>query len=125
MPFTVAYLGEEHIVRNFHVPLPEQTYALLRAEAERTQVSATTLAREAIDSWLNYRARKARHAAIAAYAAEMAGTDLDPDLEAAGIEHLVKTGQVRERSAEMSTGLIAFQDVRTEHQFDAFDAKDE
>jgi hypothetical protein len=39
--------------------------------------------------------RKARHARVAAYAAEMAGTglDLNPDLEAAGIEHLVKTGK--------------------------------
>ena len=39
--------------------------------------------------------RKARHHQIAAYAAEMAGTeiDLDPDWEAAGIEHLVKTGK--------------------------------
>jgi hypothetical protein len=35
--------------------------------------------------------RKARHDAIAAYAAEMAGTefDLDAQLEAAGIEHWV------------------------------------
>ena len=61
-------------MKNFHVPLPDQTYALLRAEAGRTQVSATTLAREAIDLWLNYQARKARHNAIATYAAEMAGT---------------------------------------------------
>jgi hypothetical protein len=37
--------------------------------------------------------RKARHDQIAAYAAEMAGTefDLDPDLEAAGIEQLIVT----------------------------------
>jgi len=43
---------------------------------------------------LRQQLRKARHEQIAAYAAEMAGTDLDldPDLEAAGIEHLVKTG---------------------------------
>lgn len=84
-------------MKNFHLPLPEQTYTLLRTEAERTQVPATTLAREAIDSWLMCQARKARHAAIAAYAAEMAGTDLDLDraLESAGIERLVKTGRVR------------------------------
>ena len=84
-------------MKNFHVPLPEQTYAQLRAEAERTQVPATTLAREAIDSWLRDQARRERHDAIAAYAAEMAGTplDLDRDLESAGIEHLVKTGRVR------------------------------
>jgi len=39
--------------------------------------------------------RKARHGQIAAYAAEMAGTDLDlaPDLEAAGIECLGETPQ--------------------------------
>ena len=84
-------------MKNFHLPLPEQTYTLLRAEAERTHVPATTLAREAIDSWLKYQARKARHDAIAAYAAEMAGTelDLDHDLESAGIEHLMKPGRVR------------------------------
>ena len=37
------------------------------------------------------RLRRAMHDQIAAYATEMAGTDfdLDPDLEAAGIEHLV------------------------------------
>lgn len=79
-------------MKNFHLPLPEPTYTLLRAEAERTQVPATTLAREAIDSWLKAQARKARHDAIAAYAAEMAGTnlDLDRELESAGISHLMK-----------------------------------
>lgn len=84
-------------MKNFHVPLPEQTYTQLREAAERTQVPATTLAREAIDSWLQDQARRARGDAIAAYAAEMAGTplDLDRDLETAGIEHLIKTGRVR------------------------------
>jgi hypothetical protein len=83
-------------MKNFHLPLPEQTYTMLRAAADRAQVPATTLAREAIDSWLKHQARKARHAAIAAYAAEMAGTDLDidRDLESAGTKHLVKTGRV-------------------------------
>jgi hypothetical protein len=82
-------------MRNFHLPLPEQTYSQLRAEAERAQLPATALAREAIDWWLRQQLRKARHDQIAAYAAEMAGTefDLDPDLEAAGIEHLMKTGK--------------------------------
>ena len=83
-------------MRNFHLPLPEQTYTHLRAEAERAKLPATALAREAIDWWLRQQLRKARHDRIAAYAAEMAGTDLDldPNLEAAGIEHLVKTGKV-------------------------------
>ncbi|HTT60189.1 MAG TPA: hypothetical protein VMG35_00055 [Bryobacteraceae bacterium] len=82
-------------MKNFHLPLPEQTYVRLRAEAERTQVPATTLAREAVDEWLRQQSRKARQDAIAAYATEMAGTylDLDTDLESAGIEHLVKTGK--------------------------------
>jgi len=96
MPLTHGILKvPNEDMKNFHVPLPERTYAELRAEAERTQVPATTLAREAIDWWLRHQLRKARHDAIAAYAAEMAGTnfDLDRDLESAGIEHLLKTGK--------------------------------
>ena len=91
----MAYWRQEHDVRNFHLPLPEQTYSRLRAEAERTQVPATALARDAIDLWLRHQLRKARRDQIAAYAMEMAGTDLDldPVLESAGIEHLVKTGK--------------------------------
>jgi hypothetical protein len=82
-------------MKNFHLPLPEQTYTGLRAEAERTGVPATTLAREAVDSWLRQQFRRARHDAITAYATEMAGRhlDLDADLESAGIEHLVNTGK--------------------------------
>lgn len=80
-------------MKNFHLPLPERTYASLRAEAERTGVPATTLAREAVDWRLRQQFRKARHDAIAAYAAEMAGTplDLDADLECAAIEHILNT----------------------------------
>ena len=82
-------------MKNFHLPLSDQTYARLRSEAERTKVPATSLAREAIDLWLRHNMRRARHEAIAAYAAQIAGTDLDLDfdLEAAGIDHLVKTGK--------------------------------
>ena len=82
-------------MKNFHLPLPEQTYSQLRAEAERTQVPATILAREAIDLWLRHQLRAARHTAIATYASEMAGSsfDLDTDLESAGIEHLLKAGK--------------------------------
>lgn len=84
-----------HAMKNFHLPLPEPIYTQLRAEAERTQVPATALAREAIDSWLKEQARKARRDAIAAYATEVAGTDLDLDraLESAGIDHLVKVSR--------------------------------
>ncbi len=84
-------------MKNFHLPLPEQIYIRLRAEAERTQVPATTLAREAVDGWLRQQSRKARQDAIAAYAKEMAGTslDLDNELESAGIEHLMKTAKTK------------------------------
>ena len=84
-------------MKNFHLPLPEEIYSHLKAEAARAQVPATILAREAIDSWLRQQLRKARHDAIADYAASMAGTniDLDSDLETAGIEHLVKSGRKR------------------------------
>jgi hypothetical protein len=88
----MAYYEQVGAMKNFHLPLPEQTYALLRAAAESSQVPATALAREAIEAWLRGQARKARYNAIAAYAADAAGTDLDldRDLESAGIEHLIK-----------------------------------
>ena len=84
-------------MKNFHLPLPEQTYLGLRAEAERTGVPATTLAREAVDWWLRQQRRKARHDAIAAYATEMAGTplDLDAGLESAAIEHILNASKAR------------------------------
>jgi hypothetical protein len=82
-------------MKNFHLPLPDRTWGELRAEAERAQLPATTLAREAIDRWLREQARTARRDGIAAWAAEMAGThfDLDPDLESAAIEQLVHAGK--------------------------------
>jgi hypothetical protein len=60
----------------------------------RSKAPATTLARETIDFWFRQQLRKARQHAIAAYAAEAAGTvlDLDADLGAAGIEHFTRTG---------------------------------
>ena len=84
--------NENPTMKNFHLPLPEDTYAHLRAEAERMQIPATTLAREAVVWWLRQQARQARRDAIEAYATENAGThlDLDSDLESAAIEHLVK-----------------------------------
>jgi len=82
-------------MKNFHVPLPDETYDHLRIAAERSKVPATALAREAIDFWLREQARKARHDAIVAFAAQAAGTslDLDEELESTGIEHLVKAGK--------------------------------
>jgi hypothetical protein len=93
----MAQFVKEPAMKNFHLPLPEETYSQLRAEAVRSRVPATSLAREAIDAWLRRQQRKARHDAIAAFAEEMAGSrlDLDPELESAGIEHLRKAGGTR------------------------------
>jgi hypothetical protein len=75
-------------LHNFHVPLPKDVYQALRTEAEQSKQPATTLAREAIESWLRERERQARRQAVAAYAKEVAGTkdDFDKDLEASSLE---------------------------------------
>lgn len=77
--------------RNLHVPLPEPLHERLRAEAALSGRPATTLAREAIEAWIEERQRQAVHEAIAEYAEEMAGSpaDLDEDLEKASVEHFV------------------------------------
>ena len=75
-------------LRNFHLPLPEDLYRTLRDEAVAAKRPATTQARQAIESWLRERKKAAVREAIAAYAAESAGSsaDLDPALEAASLE---------------------------------------
>jgi hypothetical protein len=82
-------------MKNLHVPLPQPLYRRLRAEAKRAQRPTTVLAREAIDLWLAQQQRAAVHDAIASYARHVAGTsdDLDVELEAASVEHLVKANQ--------------------------------
>jgi predicted DNA-binding protein len=82
---------------NLHVPLPGPVHDRLRAEATRSGRPATTLAREAIESWIAERERHALHREIVDYANEMARTtaDLDEDLEKAGIEHLVRRRRKR------------------------------
>ncbi len=76
--------------RNLHVPLPATLHDRLRAVATRSKRPTTSLAREAIETWIDERERQAVHEAIETYATEMAGTaaDLDEGLEQAGIEHL-------------------------------------
>jgi len=76
--------------RNFHVPLPEDLYQMLRVEAERRKRPATELVREVLEEWQKRLRAEALHAEIADYASKYAGTDADLDsvLEAAGIEAL-------------------------------------
>jgi len=73
--------------RNLHVPLPGTLHDRLRAVAVRSGRPATSVAREAIESWVEERERQAVHEAIATYATEMAGTaaDLDEALERAAL----------------------------------------
>jgi predicted DNA-binding protein len=75
--------------RNLDVPLPGPLHDRLHAAATRAKRPATSLAREAIEAWVDERQRQAVHEAITEYATEMAGTaaDLDEHLERAGIEH--------------------------------------
>ena len=84
-------------MRNLHVPLPEALHERLRAQAERSARPATAVAREAIERWLAEAHRAAIHEEIARYARGVAGTnaDLDPALEAAGVEHLLGPRKAR------------------------------
>jgi len=84
-------------MRSFQLLLPDKTYALVKAEARRLQIPTTALAQEAIQAWLRDQARKTRHDAIRAYAAETAGSnvDLEPELESATVEHLAMTRKIR------------------------------
>ena len=107
-------------MRNFHISLPEEVYVALRARAERMKRPATleelaqnghdcggvgagvtrrlgaatgrcaSVAREAIESWLQHCRKASRHQAISEFAKNFAGTefDLDTQLEAAGAEHV-------------------------------------
>jgi TPR repeat protein len=87
-------------MRSFHLPLPEGLYERLRVQAERARRPATALAREAIDRWLAEAQRAAIHEEIGHYAKAVAGSaaDLDPALEAAGIEHLRGISKGRKRA---------------------------
>lgn len=78
------------VTKNLHVPLPELLYSELRSAAEEQGRPATEIAREAIGRWIDEHRRTTRRAEIAAYAAAHAGTgsDLDPDLERAAVDHL-------------------------------------
>jgi predicted transcriptional regulator len=75
---------------NFHLPLSHDLHRMLREEAERSGKPATTIAREALRSWLLARQKQRLHEEIADWAVGHAGTglDLDEDLEKASLEAL-------------------------------------
>jgi predicted transcriptional regulator len=79
-------------MRTFHLPLPEDLHDALRAEANEQRRPATEILRQALESWIAVRRRERLAAQIQTYAEAMAGTllDLDPELEEAGVEHLLE-----------------------------------
>jgi hypothetical protein len=82
-------------MHNFHLPLSDDVYRDLREEAVRSSKPATALARQAIEVWLRDRRRATRHEEIAAFAVENANSrlDLDTELEAASVEHLLASNE--------------------------------
>jgi hypothetical protein len=79
-------------MKNIHLPLPDDAYAALQAEAKRQRMPATTMARVAIQNWLTARKKALRRQEIAEYAEAMAGTgaDLDRALEQATVDLLLQ-----------------------------------
>lgn len=75
-------------MKTVHLPLPEDVHSLLVRHARATGESATALARAAVEKLVWELEREAIRAQVAAYAAEMAGTDhdLDPEWEDAGLD---------------------------------------
>lgn len=78
--------------RNFHLPLPDDLYDRLRAEAQRRNTPATTVARQAIGYYLEQQERMVLREQIAEYASACAETpvDLDDALESAAVEQLLE-----------------------------------
>jgi hypothetical protein len=78
--------------KNFHLPLPEELYDELRSCAREVGQPATRFAQELMRAGLDDWRRALRRREIAAYAQQVAGSseDLDPELERAGIQELVK-----------------------------------
>lgn len=78
-------------MRTFHLPLPDDLHDALRREATADRRPATELVRDALAGWLQARHRERVADDIHRFALAEAGSDfdLDPDLERAGVEHLL------------------------------------
>lgn len=82
----------EMVKKNLHVPLPPELHSALKQQSEQLSIPATSLAREAIEEWLERRRRAEVAEQIREYAEAVAGTkdDLDEALAVAGEEELLK-----------------------------------
>jgi predicted DNA-binding protein len=83
------------MMRNFHVPLPQELYNKLRNEAKERKQPATQIVRLVLENWFKQREQELLHQQIAAWASENAGSsfDLDEQLEEASVEHLLQKGK--------------------------------
>lgn len=73
-------------MKNMHIPIPEETHAVLMAHAKASGQSATALARGAIEELARDLEHRRIRAELQAYARAVAGTpdDHDPELSALG-----------------------------------------
>lgn len=80
------------MVKKMNLPLPPRLHTALLGEARRRRVPATRLVRSVLEDWVVRQQRELEAAEIRRFASELAGTDLDldPELEAAGVEELRK-----------------------------------
>jgi len=78
--------------RNLHVPMTSELHGELRRLSAQIGRPTTSVAREAIEVYLRHLQKQAIDRAIQEYAQEVAGTcdDLDAELEAAGVDFLLK-----------------------------------
>jgi hypothetical protein len=79
--------------RNFHLPLPADTYDELRSASEEMSQPATQLVRSILQNWLKLRKKAQTKNKIAEYTREIESNDvsIDSDFEALGVEHWIKT----------------------------------
>ncbi|MBI3535907.1 MAG: hypothetical protein HY072_10535 [Deltaproteobacteria bacterium] len=91
MPYIYG-MGSAIKSKNFHIPLHENIYLELRQVAEVLKKPATQIVRDVIGSWLKERKKAAIRQKLIEYVNANAGSrhDFDPELEAAGIEHIIK-----------------------------------
>lgn len=78
-------------MRNVHLPLPDDCYRDLQLEAAKRHMPATTMARHAIQLWLQANKKASLNQAISEYATAASGSadDLEPALERATLEFLM------------------------------------
>jgi hypothetical protein len=77
-------------MKSIHIPLPIEWYHKLRDVSETLDTTSTELARSAIISFIKEQEKKIISEAIAEFASEYGGSDIDLDkeLEEAGLEVL-------------------------------------